>query len=102
MGEHRVAHPRGAEQEDAGVPAVAARREHRLCLFQRGLFDEAIDREAPLSVGAAQRLAGGDITEDRFGTVGRDPAGDDPRSEEPTYELQSLIRNSYAAFCLKK
>src|SRR3546814_6690281 len=24
------------------------------------------------------------------------------RSEEPTYELQSLLRNSYAAFCLKQ
>src|SRR3546814_2716089 len=24
------------------------------------------------------------------------------RSEEHTYELQSLMRNSYAAFCLKK
>src|SRR3546814_3938226 len=24
------------------------------------------------------------------------------RSEEPTSELQSLMRNSYAAFCLKK
>src|SRR3546814_2878956 len=26
----------------------------------------------------------------------------DPRSEEHTSELQSLMRNSYAAFCLKK
>src|SRR3546814_8898820 len=25
-----------------------------------------------------------------------------PRSEEHTYELQSLMRNSYAVFCLKK
>src|SRR3546814_6254749 len=24
------------------------------------------------------------------------------RSDEPTYELQSLMRNSYAAFCLEK
>src|SRR3546814_5452637 len=27
---------------------------------------------------------------------------DDPRSEEHTSELQSLMRNSYAVFCLKK
>src|SRR3546814_5421600 len=47
MGEHRIAHPRGAEQEDAGVPAIA-------------------------------------------------------RSEEHTSELQSLMRSSYAVFCLKK
>src|SRR3546814_1214743 len=26
----------------------------------------------------------------------------EPRSEEHTYELQSLMRNSYAVFCLKK
>src|SRR3546814_8160735 len=29
-------------------------------------------------------------------------AGDRPRSEEHTSELQSLMRNSYAVFCLKK
>src|SRR3546814_7579249 len=28
--------------------------------------------------------------------------GGDHRSEEHTYELQSLMRNSYAVFCLKK
>src|SRR3546814_2303716 len=30
------------------------------------------------------------------------PRGDVPRSEEHTSELQSLMRNSYAVFCLKK
>src|SRR3546814_8321813 len=30
------------------------------------------------------------------------PQGDKPRSEEHTSELQSLMRNSYAVFCLKK
>src|SRR3546814_7547632 len=29
-------------------------------------------------------------------------AGPDPRSEEHTSELQSLMRTSYAVFCLKK
>src|SRR3546814_1336357 len=29
-------------------------------------------------------------------------AGTDVRSEEPTSELQSLMRNSYAVFCLQK
>src|SRR3546814_1578638 len=28
--------------------------------------------------------------------------GDEPRSEEHTSELQSLMRSSYAVFCLKK
>src|SRR3546814_3651418 len=30
------------------------------------------------------------------------PATEKPRSEEHTSELQSLMRNSYAVFCLKK
>src|SRR3546814_2339789 len=32
----------------------------------------------------------------------RDERGDGERSEEHTYELQSLMRISYAVFCLKK
>src|SRR3546814_10753987 len=42
---------------------------------------------------------------DRAAGVGPDPrrAGiEDARSEEHTYELQSLMRISYAVFCLKK
>src|SRR3546814_10751178 len=31
-----------------------------------------------------------------------DEKADQPRSEEHTSELQSLMRNSYAVFCLKK
>src|SRR3546814_4324874 len=35
--------------------------------------------------------------------IGRDaPRIEDIRSEEQTSELQSLMRNSYAVFCLKK
>src|SRR3546814_2300946 len=34
--------------------------------------------------------------------VGGDPDQDPPRSEEHTSELQSLMRTSYAVFCLKK
>ena len=33
----------GAEQEDAAVPGMAARRQHRLGLVPRRLFDEAVD-----------------------------------------------------------
>src|SRR3546814_10690274 len=41
------------------------------------------------------------------GRIGTHPAGTsgkapDTRSEEHTSELQSLVRNSYAVFCLKK
>src|SRR3546814_7274619 len=45
-------------------------------------------------VGAREIMAlGGDRGEARFVP---------PRSEEPTSELQSLMRISYAVFCLKK
>src|SRR3546814_4476942 len=37
-----------------------------------------------------------------FGPVVRDHGYDLPRSEEHTSELQSLMRISYAVFCLKK
>src|SRR3546814_8301632 len=36
------------------------------------------------------------------GQAGRRARRGDPRSEEHTSELQSLMRNSYAVFCLKK
>src|SRR3546814_6090254 len=36
------------------------------------------------------------------GDLRADFAGDKGRSEEHTSELQSLMRNSYAVFCLKK
>src|SRR3546814_2792194 len=38
----------------------------------------------------------------RFGIAVRDTAGGTERSEEHTSELQSLMRISYAVFCLKK
>src|SRR3546814_4664954 len=37
-----------------------------------------------------------------FRGFGRCGTGTDPRSEEHTSELQSLMRNSYAVFCLQK
>src|SRR3546814_16135981 len=39
---------------------------------------------------------------DLYAGVGRDPCRVDVRSEEHTSELQSLMRISYAVFCLKK
>src|SRR3546814_10241778 len=55
---------------------------------------------------ARPRQAGGCVGEHlqllaRLPTVGRD-ALELVRSEEHTSELQSLMRNSYAVFCLKK
>src|SRR3546814_3430686 len=64
--------------------------------FSRTYLTEGL---STLLVGAAKRLSGG----------GGDPVvelqtnfGGGKRSEEHTYELQSLMRISYAVFCLKK
>src|SRR3546814_1150947 len=40
--------------------------------------------------------------EQAAGEAGKDRPGGDERSEEHTSELQSLMRISYAVFCLKK
>src|SRR3546814_786910 len=47
----------------------------------------------------AMRLARFELVADAFKAGGEDHRG---RSEEHTSELQSLMRNSYAVFCLKK
>src|SRR3546814_8694322 len=39
---------------------------------------------------------------DENGDSGEEEGGDEARSEENTSELQSLMRISYAVFCLKK
>src|SRR3546814_3848527 len=43
------------------------------------------------------------VLRDKTQRIGRNPkTGVEVRSEEHTSELQSLMRNSYAVFCLKK
>src|SRR3546814_9517537 len=42
------------------------------------------------------------VVRERFGVDPDTCTGDHSRSEEHTSELQSLMRNSYAVFCLKK
>src|SRR3546814_6911389 len=51
--------------------------------------------EVPVDGGAAATNAPADMT-------ATDVSADDSRSEEHTSELQSLMRISYAVFCLKK
>src|SRR3546814_8081955 len=55
-----------------------------------------------LDVGRDQGVDGSQVLQ-LGGTAGvRQPPGRDERSEEHTSELQSLMRTSYAVFCLKK
>src|SRR3546814_10051984 len=51
---------------------------------------------------AGDRLAHVDHDEIGAGTVAQDPQAALERSEEHTSELQSLMRISYAVFCLQK
>src|SRR3546814_8247524 len=54
---------------------------------------------APRAAGGEDRRVGGE----RLDMIGGAVDGvDAPRSEEHTSELQSLMRNSYAVFCLTK
>src|SRR3546814_5095903 len=82
------------------LPYPALRRAHALRLLDGA---DAALRPRPQSVG---RVPPGAVRADgpEF-RHGRDPGwrgGDAARSEEHTSELQSLMRTSYAVFCLKK
>src|SRR3546814_2645927 len=63
---------------------------------------------APHLPRARHMMGVGDCDRKRIGSIGpgdldaREQAANHGRSEEHTSELQSLMRNSYAVFCLKK
>src|SRR3546814_5234398 len=84
-------------RHDSAVPRRAAER-HRL-------FEELRDPVEQLRIMAAGRCDG--AREHRAAVrhhrvLQRPPQAGLPRSEEHTSELQSLMRISYAVFCLKK
>src|SRR3546814_940596 len=58
----------------------------------------ASSSKAPFRFGAHTHADALDISEENGGI----PGGITDRSEEHTSELQSLMRSSYAVFCLKK
>src|SRR3546814_6245903 len=64
-----------------------------------GQLDEGIDGRHHLVAAAGDGLCGGGQLVDRARDV---VGGRSERSEEHTSELQSLMRISYAVFCLKK
>src|SRR3546814_8416431 len=67
--------------------------------YLSGAFDPPSRSDGPSGVDRRCRAAGGPTS-----SYGASGASDwaRRRSEEHTSELQSLMRNSYAAFCLKK
>src|SRR3546814_1149753 len=92
---------------------LAGRIDHRVQPAEgvAGLFDHALDRaQAGDAVGVGDGLAAGraDFLGDLLGrargtfVLALQAAAQVVRSEEHTSELQSLMRISYAVFCLKK
>src|SRR3546814_3092345 len=65
--------------------------------------DGPMDRAADAERDEALRAAGYTVERYRYGRLVGEPAAvARERSEEHTSELQSLMRTSYAVFCLKK
>src|SRR3546814_7741627 len=62
--------------------------------FVQRLDQDALGPAEPIEAAHQQHVAGAEVVH------ARDPLR--ARSEERTSELQSLMRNSYAVFCLKK
>src|SRR3546814_4585542 len=92
LGETTVAHPVAAmtEQVDLGLAAIgqsAGDEEER----QRRRIDRRVGLRRTARLGDIGRMADVAVIDGR-----------EARSEEHTYELQSLMRISYAVFCLKQ
>src|SRR3546814_5535995 len=73
----------------------------------RSLVDAAVGRNAPVAPGSVGLLADGGELQPLLLPPGRGARRRADRlvllrSEEHTSELQSLMRSSYAVFCLKK
>src|SRR3546814_4388380 len=62
-------------------------------------LDHAVEGQPVIEMPARQRL---DPLDHLGRDIGAQPDLDATRSEEHTSELQSLMRSSYAVFCLKK
>src|SRR3546814_1546605 len=83
--------PRGSPADPAAPDANAAVAAHVAHAPRRGSRRQASCRSAPRCARAGRR-----------GRPVRPPVSAPGRSEEHTSELQSLMRISYAVFCLKK
>src|SRR3546814_3363312 len=95
----RAQHLRAGQQPGAGaaVLAVAAAAAERVAGRRRSGADGAVRAvRAGLAAGAVEH-----VPDQPLRSV-RPAPGLAPRSEEHTSELQSLMRISYAVFCLKK
>src|SRR3546814_8632213 len=88
-----IRRPPRATRTDTLFPYTTLFRSERLLPAEQGLEPGAPPVELPQRRLELRIGTGGEVEDD--GAV-------EPRSEEHTSELQSLMRNSYAVFCLKK
>src|SRR3546814_2648258 len=95
----RLARRHGSDH--AAVVALRAKAQQRLAHAAAG----AVDQQSG-GIAHAGRLIGGRVRHKpavmRDALHSQERLGNHPRSEEHTSELQSLMRISYAVFCLKK
>src|SRR3546814_5125112 len=84
---------------DAGTPLISDPG-FKLVREARAAGHYVTTISGPCAAIAALTVAG--LPTDRFMFAGFLPAKARARSEEPTSELQSLMRKSYAVLCLKK
>src|SRR3546814_7411030 len=99
----------GAIEIESGCDILFYQVNHRLAAFAAIAMDvlEQVQRKG---AGTVEKLAVLRLKVQKFAAFdpGKqrlqpfDRGGGQNRSEEQTSELQSLMRNSYAAFCLKK
>src|SRR3546814_4726028 len=82
---HDIGHLVGAGDEGLAAQGVDARHEDIAAVWLQQYFPAAVVEPVRLHVEAKRYLCRAE-----------------PRSEEHTSELQSLMRISYAVFCLKK
>src|SRR3546814_3587683 len=99
---HRAAQAAVGQLDDVVIRAIGTAAGLQQLAIDADLAEFVDDQRQPAAPGVAQQVA------DQRGLAGAEKAGDHgggnfaDRSEEHTSELQSLMRISYAVFCLKK
>src|SRR3546814_2757521 len=70
--------------------------------YARRVRRNGLNSSRQFAVGSTEHRAGCPAADRAFATRTAQRLRDERRSEEHTSELQSLMRSSYAVFCLKK
>src|SRR3546814_10550099 len=95
------AHSDGAAGQAIAAAAVAMPSAEQIAALASGAGSVAGDQNSQVDAAAEHNQVVGRVLADSLAGGGNESAIE-ARSEEHTSELQSLMRNSYAVFCLKK